>query len=156
MRFNDAVIGGVLLALAIAVLVHVQNFPAFPGQDYGPALFPALIAVGLALASLVLIARGLRARPHAAWVSPAPWTRVPRQAGAFVLVIAALLFYILFSDALGFLITSFLILAVLSLWLGARPWIALPAAVAVTILIDWFFGSVMRVPLPRGLLALLG
>ena len=50
MRLHDSLIGGVLLLLSLAVLWHVQGFPPAAGQQYGPALFPGLVAGGLALA----------------------------------------------------------------------------------------------------------
>ena len=45
MKLNDAVWGALLLLLAAAVLVHVQSFGTIPGQQYGPAIFPGLVAV---------------------------------------------------------------------------------------------------------------
>ena len=46
MRVNDAVIGGVLVLFALAMIWYTRTFPAMPGQDYGPALFPVLIGIG--------------------------------------------------------------------------------------------------------------
>ena len=46
MRINDAVIGAVLVLFALAMMWHTRTFPAMPGQDYGPALFPVLIGIG--------------------------------------------------------------------------------------------------------------
>ena len=61
MKFNDAMTGGALLALALAVLVNVAGFPAIPGQQVGPAVFPGLVALLLAGCGLILIAHGLKA-----------------------------------------------------------------------------------------------
>ena len=47
MRFNDAVFGVVLLLAAVAVFAVARGFPGMPGQNFGPALFPDLIAAGL-------------------------------------------------------------------------------------------------------------
>lgn len=41
MRLGDAPIGAAFLALAVAVLWHIRDFPPAPGQPYGPALFRA-------------------------------------------------------------------------------------------------------------------
>ena len=54
MKFNDAITGGALLALALAVLVNVAGFPAIPGQQVGPAVFPGLVALLLAGCALEL------------------------------------------------------------------------------------------------------
>ena len=79
MKLNDAVWGALLLLLAAAILVHVQSFGKIPGQQYGPAIFPGLVAVGLAVCGALLIGTGLAARTHrrerAHWVALAPWTR---------------------------------------------------------------------------------
>ena len=42
MRLNDAVIGIALILFALAMIAYTRTFPAMPGQDYGPALFPVL------------------------------------------------------------------------------------------------------------------
>ncbi|MFZ9627424.1 MAG: hypothetical protein ACO3AD_19365, partial [Burkholderiaceae bacterium] len=65
-RLGDAPIGAAFLALAGAVLWHVRDFPPAPGQPYGPALFPGLIAAGLAVASVLLIASAFRSGRRAA------------------------------------------------------------------------------------------
>ena len=62
MKINDAIWGAVLLLLAAVILVHVQSFPKIPGQQVGPALFPGLIAAGLGVCALLLVAKGLAAR----------------------------------------------------------------------------------------------
>ena len=51
MRFNDAVIGVVLLVFGAAVFIHSQlSFPGLPGQNYGPAFFPSILGVSSACA----------------------------------------------------------------------------------------------------------
>ncbi len=61
-KLNDAVWGALLLLLAAAVLVHVQAFGTIPGQKYGPAIFPGLVACGIAICAVLLIFNGLAAR----------------------------------------------------------------------------------------------
>jgi putative tricarboxylic transport membrane protein len=61
-RLNDAVIGVVLVLFALAVIGYARTFPAMPGQNYGPALFPTLIGIGLALAGAILIVGGVARR----------------------------------------------------------------------------------------------
>jgi putative tricarboxylic transport membrane protein len=155
MRLNDAVIGALLIAFAAVMIRHTGTFPSFPGQKYGPALFPTLIGLGFIGTGAILIWRGVRERAGTPWIEFAPWTREAHRLGGFVLVLAAIVAYILVSDAIGFLLISFVILTVLMAWLGEAIWRATVIALAMTLLIDWFFGDLMRVPLPRGLLNLL-
>jgi putative tricarboxylic transport membrane protein len=61
-RLHETLLGVLLLGFAGWVWWLTSFFPAFPGQDYGPNLFPRIIAAGIALCALILALRGLRAR----------------------------------------------------------------------------------------------
>jgi putative tricarboxylic transport membrane protein len=150
MRLNDAVLGALLLGFAGWVWWLTTFFPAFPGQDYGPNLFPRILAVGIAGCAVLLVLRGLRAR--GALLVIEPWVRQPARLLSFLAIPGAALFYILASEALGFIPTAFVTLLGLFLWFRARPVVALPVAAGVTLLVHWFFAGMMRVPLPRGLM----
>lgn len=154
MRVNDAVLGLVLLLLASTMIWLTTDFPAFPGQDYGPALFPRLLGGGLMLCGLLLVARGLAARRRggAAWVELAPWWFQPGPALSFLGMPLTVLIYLLLADRLGFIPLAFALLLALFLWFGERLARALPVALLATLLVHWFFSGMMRVPLPRGLL----
>ena len=75
MKVNDAVIGVALVAFALAMIWHTQSFPAMPGQDYGPALFPRVIGAGFVVTGLILIAGGLARRRTEPWLAGANWLR---------------------------------------------------------------------------------
>ncbi|PWS37528.1 tripartite tricarboxylate transporter TctB family protein [Falsiroseomonas bella] len=150
MRLNDALLGAILLGFAGWVWWMTTFFPAFPGQDYGPNLFPRILACGIALCGAMLVLRGLRQR--APLVAVDGWMRDPAKLVSFLLIPGATLFYVLASDRLGFIPTAFAILLALALWFRARPLVALPVAAGVTLAVHWFFSGLMRVPLPRGLM----
>lgn len=150
MRLNDALLGAILLGFAGWVWWLTSFFPAFPGQDYGPNLFPRILATGIGLCGLALVVRGVRAR--GALLTIEPWVADPARLASFLLLPGAVLFYILVSDRLGFIPTAFVILVVLFVWFRARVVVALPVAAGVTLLVHWFFAGMMRVPLPRGLM----
>jgi len=154
-RVNEAVIGALLLALAAAVFSITASFPRIPGQPFGPDLFPRVIAGGLAVAGVLLALRGLLSRPRLPFATPAPWARSPRAAGAVLLTVAAMVFYILAADTLGFVIAAFVLLLALMLYLRVRPLTALLASAATTLVVEYTFGGMMRIPLPRGLLVVL-
>lgn len=149
MHFSDTVTGLVLLVAGIIVIWLSQGFPAMPGQDYGPALFPSLIGVGLGLCGLLLITGQ---RQGGSWFQGDPWIRSPHHLGNFLAVLGALGFYILASGWLGFLPTGVLVLWGLSWKLQGRPLASLTVAVAVTLLIHTVFYRYLLVPLPWGLL----
>jgi len=152
MKFNDAVFGAIFLLLAAVVLVHVQRFPAIPGQQVGPALFPGLIAAGLGVCGLLLIASGLRHRTSQPWFVAEPWTRSSRHVIGFLAIIVATVAYIYLVDVLGFLVVGVLLLFALFLLFGVRPALAAIVAVVSTLVIWYAFYKVLRVPLPWGFL----
>lgn len=153
MRANDAINGLILVLLSVAMIALTSSFPAFPGQPYGPSLFPRVLGTLLIICGALLIWRGLAARRGGMrWVVMAPWTREPWRVTSFFMMLVSLLAYILFSETIGFIPIAIVILLALFLWFGVRPLTAVLTAVAGTLLIHWFFATLLRVPLPRGLL----
>jgi putative tricarboxylic transport membrane protein len=152
MKIHDALSGVLLLLLAVAVLVNVADFPAIPGQNIGPAAFPRLIAVLLLLCALLLILKGLRATPRPPLIQWGSWMRSGYHLRNFVITLGCLLFYILASDLLGFLISAFAILCAMFWALQVRVRLIAPVALGVTLLIHTVFYKGLRVPLPWGIL----
>ena len=153
MRFNDAVVGAAFLLIAAAMIAMTFSFPAFPGQQYGPSLFPRIIGAGIIGCSALLIIRGLRERAIGGrWLTLDGWTGEPHRIASFALMLGAMAFYLVASEPLGFIPCALLIQLILFLWFGVRPVTAVVVAVVMTGLVHWFFSSLMRVPLPRGIL----
>ena len=151
MKLNDAIFGLLLLALGSAVLFAVQGFPKIPGQPVGPALFPGLIAAGLCVCGVLLVARGLR-RPRQRWLVWDEWVRSPRHIAALAVLLGSIVFYIAAAERLGFLPSSLLILMAMFTVLKVPPGRALLIAVIATLVIHFAFYKLLRVPLPWGLL----
>lgn len=148
---HDSLIGAVLLLLSLAVLWHIQSFPDAPGQTFGPALFPGVIAAGLALVSGALIWRGLR-EPDRRWFSIDAGLRSGRHLLAFLTAIGSMLFYIALADTLGFIVCGTAILVTLQ-WACGVPWrLNLLVALIATLAIHGTFYKLLKVPLPWGLL----
>jgi putative tricarboxylic transport membrane protein len=153
LRANDAIAGVVIILLSAAMIVLTVPFPDLPGQKYGPAFFPRILGAGLIVCGGLLIRRGIMARRAGApWVEVAPWVREPWRLGAFLLTLSLLLLYIVAADTIGFIPMALAFLLALFFWLGVKPVNALLAAAISTIAIYWFFATLLRVPLPRGLL----
>jgi len=150
MKVNDAIVGALLVALAIAILVHIQGYPLIPGQKYGPALFPGLIAVGFIATGVLLVVRGLRS--GAPPVRFAPWIASRALLTNFLAVVAALVFYIAAADRLGFVLTGFVLLLGLFVKFGVQAGRATLIAAIATLAIHAAFYKLLRVPLPWGLL----
>jgi putative tricarboxylic transport membrane protein len=151
-QVTDRITGGVLVALGAAAAWFGSRLPAVPGQDIGPAVFPMMIGFGL-IACGALIAFGIGQSfeaPEPAEPSGAPRPRL----GAIGVIIppALLLFYVLASETLGFLLTAAIMVLVAGLALGSRLSIAIPVALGAPVLVHLAFAKLLRVPLPEGLI----
>ena len=121
-----------------------------PGQRFGPAWFPGLVAVGLGICGLLLVYAGVRR--GAPWLALPDWMFRRRPAIGVAAVVGGLMFYIFAADTLGFHIVG---IALLFLWtrlLGATWRTAATVAVLATLAIHLSFYKVLRIPLPWGLL----
>jgi putative tricarboxylic transport membrane protein len=146
----------VLLLSSVALLLHVRSFPTVPGQQFGAALFPALIGVGFGVCGLLLVVSGWRAHARdaasARWFTPPPWARSPRQVIALAAVIAVNVAYIALVDVIGFVPLAIAYLALLFWVFGVPAKWMLPIAVVVALVIHYAFYKLLRVPLPWGVL----
>jgi putative tricarboxylic transport membrane protein len=150
MRLHDSLIGSVLLVLSLAVLWHIQGFPPAAGQPYGPAVFPGLVAGGLALSSAVLVWQGLR--NGGPWLAFGEGLRSPRRLAAAFIVVAGTALYILVSERLGFVVCSVLLLVSMQWACGVRLRSAVLVALVATLVIHTCFYKLLKVPLPWGVL----
>jgi putative tricarboxylic transport membrane protein len=151
-KINDAVSGALLLAGAAAIALYARTLPSIPGQQYGAGAFPLVIAGGLAACALLLVARGLRTWHTVPLVTAPPWGRDRRLVVNLLATLAALLAYVLFSEAIGFIPFSIAILFLLFILFGARPLPSIVVAVLATLAIHFAFYKLLRVPLPWGVL----
>jgi putative tricarboxylic transport membrane protein len=149
MKVNDAIAGALFLAFGLALIVVSARFPAIPGQPYGAATFPILIGAGFVLVSLALIVRGAAEWRELPGLVATDWGRSPPALLRMALTVALVILYIAFSEALGFVVSSFLVLVTLFLALKVRPVPAILIALAATLAIQQAFGVGLRVPLPR-------
>lgn len=153
MRVNDAVTGIVLVLFALAMIAYTRTFPAMPGQDYGPALFPVLIGIGFLICGVILIVGGVRQRNEVPLFTGGEWLRSRHHIIDFLAVIGGLVVYILISDWLGFIPTAFLLLfGWLLLFRGGKPASSAAIALGATLVVNYAFTQFLLVPLPLGLL----
>ena len=152
MKFNDALSGSALLALALAILVNISTYPTIPGQNVGPAVFPGLLAALLAVCALLLIRKGLSDAKQEAWIAVGDWMKSAHHLRNFFITVGSLVFYIFASELLGFLLCGTAILAVMFWALSVRRTLILPLALLITVVIHTVFYKGLRVPLPWGVL----
>ncbi len=121
-----------------------------PGQKFGPAWFPGLIAIGLALCGALLVFSRMRER--AAWLAAPEWIHRPRARTGVAALLGGLVVYVLVVDTLGFHITGLVLLTPWIRVLGASWRVTLPVALIATLVIHFSFYKLLKVPLPWGVL----
>ncbi len=153
MRVNDLISGALLILLAAAMVAYTATFPPFPGQKYGPSLFPRILGGGIVICGLLLLLRGRRQLAAGAPLAAIDDAYRPVRGWASVaMILGVILGYILFSDAIGFVPVAFLGVSALLWWFGVGLIRAMVIAAVAILVVDWFFGWLFRVPLPIGLL----
>jgi putative tricarboxylic transport membrane protein len=143
---SDRLAGLVLLVLAAAYGVTASGFQAMIGDPLGPAVFPLVLAVPLAVFSLYLLFR-----PDA---EPG-WPR-GRALLKQALAVAALLAYAYLLEPLGFVLATLLAVVALGCLLGARLWQAGVAGAIIAVVLFVLFNNLLSLPLPTGVLGFLG
>jgi putative tricarboxylic transport membrane protein len=147
---TDRWLGLALALLAGAVLWSARAFPNVPGQKVGAGFLPMLVGAGLLLCGIGLIVRSLRSAAHAtADLAPAAGSE---HFGSSLVVIAAVVFYILAADRLGFLIVAPLCLLAVFKALRVSTGQAVLWAALGTALVHVAFYKLLRVPLPWGVI----
>jgi putative tricarboxylic transport membrane protein len=141
---------GILAALGgIILLLSSAQFGPLPGQAYGAGTMPRLIGWCAILLGCFMVATSLKhlremTKPHLA-----DWVRTPRLALAALATLAVIVFYILFSETLGFMPTSFISLVCLMLVLRTQWLTAVLASLVTTLVVYYGFSRMLMVPLPR-------
>jgi putative tricarboxylic transport membrane protein len=143
---SDRLTGLLLLALAVAYGVTASGYQAMIGDPLGPAVFPIVLAIPLGLLSLYLV---VRPGPEADW---------PRGRALLkqVLALVAFVAYAYLLEPLGFLVSTFLAVVALGCLLGARLRQAAVAGAGIAVVLFVLFDSLLGLPLPAGVLGLLG
>ncbi|WP_134678671.1 tripartite tricarboxylate transporter TctB family protein [Paracoccus ravus] len=150
MRLGDRALGVLTLLGALALYFASRQFSPLPGQKYGAETLPMVISGLAAAVGIWLILQGWvseRGKPLAMvtdWASePAAWGRI----AAAILLITG---FILAVDWLGFTLSSLVLLTALMLLTGARPLPALALSLVTVLVVQFAFGRLLLVPLPRG------
>lgn len=139
--------GGALLVVGGAMAVAARDFPTVGGMTYGPGLFPTIISCGLVASGLGIVLEAVRTGP-AARLEPKRRPRLLPMAG----VLAVIAFFALALNPLGFHVTAAISLLIAVRIFGGRWRVAVSLAVIGTAAVHFLFYSVLRVPLPWGLM----
>lgn len=151
MKLPDRIGGVVLVMLGAAVVIASLGLPTIPGQPIGPAVFPTVLGVALGFSGLIIFVRPqCMASPGAERLEAFRFIDMLRLLSPVAVLIVG--YFIM--ESVGFLMTGFLIMFVTSLLLRGSVVGSLLLSVAMTVLIYTIFASLLRVPLPIGILSL--
>lgn len=150
MRVNESVIGLVSVVFGVTVFCLTLNFPSLEGGHPGPALLPRLLAFLFVAFGIPLLIQGIKARgPRLSTQRFSPGRRLVFNA---ICVVASVVFYIFFVEKLGYILTNFFLLTVLTKVLGVRTVSSLVFSFALTMGVYILFHKILLVPLPWGLI----
>lgn len=137
--------GAALIALGIAMTWIAAGFPKIGAVTFGPDLFPRIIAGGLILSGLGILLE--------VWRGLSPPVAGGRMNWLPVLILMGLIAgFAVLLPILGFHIATALALLV-AVWLfGGGVVTCILVAVIAPVILHYIFYSLLRVPLPWGLL----
>src|SRR3954452_23041567 len=142
---RDHIAGGLFVVAAATVLEVSGDLPIGSMAMPGAGMLPKLV-LGLMIAfGLVLMARAGESPP----IATVHWTDLPHAIQVVVLTAVAVALYTL----LGFIITMSLLLFSLLVVVERRSFLRATAfSIGVTVFAYFLFGTLLKSPLPHGLL----
>lgn len=148
MQKNDLIGGGLFVALGIFVFSVTLGFPPLDDNHPGPGLFPQILSILFIFFGGLVLYKGIKPKK-----GPEDTQEVPASYNYFnpAFVLLLIVGYMVFSDWLGFFITSLIVLSLMMLRLKVAIWKSLVIAVFLTVFVNFMFAKLLRVPLPTGL-----
>ena len=151
-RRLDTVTGSVIIALACFVLAYSSTFPPAKGTDFGPSLFPRVVAVVLLFLGILVLVHvwraGARVQSSVTNGTGEEVTATPaglRNVAVSIVIIAA---YIALVDRLGFIPTTLVFLFALMKTYGLTTLRSIVSSVVITGFVYVLFSIVLRTVLP--------
>ncbi len=149
MRISDTIFGAVLMCLAAGVWTYSMTLPPLPGQSYGAGFFPAFTSLFIFGCGVSLLIRGLKEKGRL--VVFGEWTKSPKLVSNICLIPANLVFYMVFSNLLGFILTVTVMVTFTIWWLRGNFMSSFVVSIATAVSAYVFFAKLMLVPLPAGI-----
>ena len=141
MRVHDCILGLLIILSGLAICYVAIDYPDQNDGKPGPWLFPVVLSLIFAICGLILFIKGF-------------FDKSISKKGVFNIfsIFVLVIFYINFSETLGFLICMEIVLLSLMLLLKTKFIKALIVSVFACITIYLIFSKGLLVPLPEGIL----
>ena len=149
---RQQVAGLLFLAIGIYGVVFSAPLPWGTWEEPGPGLFPLTVAILLCLAGIMKIfqKKGKEEGERTDWRETARGFLTPMK------ILGITLVFILALERLGYLPATLLFLFILFLWVCRyRVQVALALALVIGVGSWYFFGDILAVKLPQGILRFL-
>jgi putative tricarboxylic transport membrane protein len=151
MRRTGVISAVTLLGLALGVLREASKLPFGRLNAPQAGFFPLILALLLAVFSLVLVTQtigGSKEQSGASREESASWKKI-------VLAIAALAVFGIIFESLGYVVSTFLFIAFLLRAVAQQRWSSVVVVAFLTSLTTYLvFGLLLNTPLPGGILGL--
>ena len=148
---SDIAVAAILLAFAGYIFLAASALPFGTVRVPQTAFFPKILAVLLAILSLVVLAQRLaetKATFDSEKIGSAGWFRIGAS-------LATLIGFALVLERLGFLLSTFLLMVCLLRAIEAQSWGKIVTVALATSLITYgLFARLLGVPLPAGVLGI--
>ncbi len=155
MKFSDAALALLVGILGAAIIIEASSFPEMAGMAYGPEFFPTLLGIGFLICAAFLAISAVRAATagkQSQFVQLPAWFGDKWAVLRVLTMLAVVIFFVVAADSLGFLLTTGIgALVSLSVLRASKIQIA-SITVAFPLAAHLVFSSVLRVPLPRGII----
>lgn len=150
MKRLNLVFSALLIVFSGVFFFYADTFKTLPGQtDIGPAAFPKFICVMLAVCAVILAFTELKKNST---------EKVALFNLKFFIGVATAIGYFLVFKSIGFVLSSIVAIFIMELLLLNEPFkkawpLITGVAFAAPIVLQLIFGTLLKVPLPAGLLA---
>ena len=152
MKISDRLIGCFLLLLAGGILLQARSFPVIPGQSIGSGLLPTIVALGIAVCAITLIAKDVLNAERMKLIAPGDWITDPRRIIRVGIVLLGTASFLPLLDVIGFPVLSISLLLAFLISLRVNLLTAVLLSVIASLAIHSLFSKVFLVPLPWGIL----
>ncbi len=149
MRTRSIITGIVLLGISLTALFKGRELPVGSSLSPEAGFFPLIIAILLGLLSFIYIGKAVRIKDDGkapSWVTLGGWKRLGLTTG-FLFTFA------IFFERLGYLVSTFVFVALIWGTIRARRWwVVMFAAIITTLCFYLLFSVLLRTTLPTGIL----
>ena len=143
----------VLLCLGLFYLFASLPYERGSMRNPGPGLFPIFIAIALIGCGGLLMVTSIIGEKKGEKLNEIWKGLAPRNISSAAMMVGGIILYLFIIDALGFLLSSAMLMIFLAWLMGGRRRIINMAVGLVSVgILYWLFWVIMRVPLPQGTL----